>query len=463
MTDLLVSDLAYHFDSTILFDKVADEPWAIFLDSSQPAGAQGRYDIIAARPNIRITTKNHKTKIQTWSECFTLSDDPFTILKEQFSIDRENSNKFPFTGGGLGFFSYDLGRYIEKTPAISVDDLDLPDMAVGIYFWAVIVDHQKKKSALVGDKSDLRTRRNWHDLIKFFTAKSASVKRAEFSVTSQLRSNMTASYYANAFDRIKKYISEGDCYQVNLAQRFSTEVEGNPWLVYQALRRINPSPFSAYMNYPGFQILSNSPEQFLYVKERLVWTKPIKGTRPRADNRHRDQSLLRELSRSKKDRAENLMIVDLLRNDISKNCQLGSVQVAKLFDTESFSNVHHMVSTITGKLRDYRTTIDLLRGCFPGGSITGAPKLRAMQIIEQLEPHRRGIYCGSIGYIGFNGSMDMNIAIRTIVHKHQRVYFYAGGGIVHDSNMEAEYQETFDKAAAMIELLNQGKIYVMGH
>jgi len=248
-----------------------------------------------------------------------------------------------------------------------------------------------------------------------------------------------------------------------LAQRFNVVVEGSAWAAYKELRKINPSPFSAYMNYSEFKILSNSPERFLSVKDNIIETKPIKGTRPRAKNYDRDQTLLNELMTSKKDQAENVMIVDLLRNDLSKNCELGSVKVPKLFEVESFPNVHHLVSTITGKLHDQRSAIDLLRGCFPGGSITGAPKLRSMEIIEELEPHRRGIYCGSIGYIGFNGNMDTNIAIRTLVHKEQDMYFYVGGGIVHDSIEGAEYQETFDKATAIMKLLNQENKYAMGH
>lgn len=463
MSDFLIADLAYHSDSTLLYDKVASEPWSVFLDSNQPASLQGRYDIIVARPTVCITAKNNETKIETWSECYIVPDEPFSVLKEQLSVTRKNTCKLPFVGGALGFFSYDLGRHIENVPSIAVDDLNLPDMAMGIYSWALIVDHKKKESTLVGDKSDVRIRRNWNDLKKLFTTKSPPVKHPSFSVKGRVSSNMDEKIYGIGFKKIKKYIREGDCYQVNFAQRFSAATEGSSWLAYKVLRKINPSPFSAYMSYPDFQILSNSPELFLSVRDRIVKTRPIKGTRPRSSSRHRDQLLLSELADSKKDHAENIMIVDLLRNDISKNCELGSVHVPGLCDVESFPNVHHLVSTVTGKLRDQRSTIDLLRGCFPGGSITGAPKLRAMEVIEELEPHRRGIYCGSIGYIGFDGSMGTNIAIRTIVHKDRRMYFYAGGGIVHDSDMVTEYQETFDKATAMMKLLAHGKTYAMGH
>ena len=463
MSDLLIADLAYHADSTEMYARVAGEPWSVFLDSSQPASSQGRYDIIVARPRVRITTQNNETKIETWSECYSVPDEPFSILKEQLSVSRKNKSKLPFTGGALGFFSYDLGRYIESVPSSTVDDLSLPDMAIGIYSWALIVDHKERKSILVGDKSDIRIRRNWNDLKKLFTAKPSVARHSTFNVKGHVNSNMTAEEYGTGFRKIKKYIREGDCYQVNFAQRFSTMVAGSPWLAYQALRKINPSPFSAYMNYPDFQVLSNSPEHFLSVRDKVVHTRPIKGTRPRSSSESEDRLLLLELADSKKDQAENIMIVDLLRNDISKNCEPGSVQVPGLCDIESFPNVHHMVSTVTGRLRRGRSAIDLLRGCFPGGSITGAPKLRAMEIIEELEPHRRGIYCGSIGYIGFDGSMDVNIAIRTIVHKDHCMYFYAGGGIVHDSEEAAEYQETFDKATAMMELLGHGKTYAMGH
>ena len=462
MSNYLVADIPYTQDSSVLFDRFADEPWSIFLDSNLPNAIHGRYDIISSRPKVRISSKNNKNNIDSWSESLSVPGDPFSVLKEYLKQNKtiDNELKLPFIGGAIGYFSYDLGRSLEKIPISSENDLDLPDLKVGIYTWAIIVDHKIKKSVLVGDKNDLRTRREWNDLIRFVTDKNSLKKRQKFNVLSEVTSNMSKADYSDSFAKIKSYIREGDCYQVNLAQRFNATVQGNPWEAYQMLRRINPSPFSAYLNYQDFQILSNSPERFLSVHDQMVQTKPIKGTRPRSENNEIDDALMRELINSKKDRAENVMIVDLLRNDISKNCELGSVKVPKLFDIESYPNVHHMVSTITGKLRDNRSAIDLLRGSFPGGSITGAPKVRSMQIIEELEPHRRGIYCGSIGYISNDGNMDTNIAIRTILHKNQKMYFYAGGGIVYDSDAEAEYQETFDKAAAMMKVLDQGNWYV---
>jgi para-aminobenzoate synthetase component 1 len=328
-------------------------------------------------------------------------------------------------------------------------------MAVGIYDWAVVVDHGERRTWLVGQGRDPETDIKWDGLVERFSAPLPEKARAPFRVISPVASNLSHEAYARAFRRIRGYIHDGDCYQVNLAQRFSAAAAGDPWLAYQRLRIINPAPYSAYLNTPYGQILSASPERFLRVEDGRVETRPIKGTRPRAGHPRLDAELVETLRASEKDRAENLMIVDLLRNDLSKACRLGSVKVPKLFDVESYATVHHLVSTVTGELRPDRDALDLLRGSFPGGSITGAPKLRAMQIIEELEPQRRGVYCGAIGYAGFDGGMDLNIAIRTLVHAQGTIRFWAGGGIVADSKLEEEYQETFDKAAAMLKLLEQ--------
>jgi para-aminobenzoate synthetase component 1 len=240
-----------------------------------------------------------------------------------------------------------------------------------------------------------------------------------------------------------------------LAQRFNSPCTGNPWVVYKDLRKINSAPFSAYLNFSKVQILSSSPERFLKVTDGEVETKPIKGTRSRGQTLEQDQQLINELRNSPKDRAENVMIVDLLRNDIGKNSTIGSVEVPSLFDIESFATVHHLVSTVRGQLEANRHALHLLRGCFPGGSITGAPKIRSMEIIEELEPHRRGVYCGGIGWVGFDGNMDSNIAIRTLIRSDNQIRFWAGGGIVADSDSKVEYQETFDKAAALFKVLEQ--------
>jgi para-aminobenzoate synthetase component 1 len=450
----LRTELPYREDSAALFEAVADLPWAVFLDSGRHHPGQSRYDIIAAQPFIRLITRGNLTEIHT--DGIALSrDDPFALLKQYLEIDPALSCELPFCGGAIGYFGYDLARRIEHLPARAAAVERIPDMAIGIYDWAVVVDHLEQKSWLVGQGRDPDTDIKWNALAARFTHPLPERARAPFRVTSSVTSSHTRDSYGRAFRRIHQYIGDGDCYQVNLAQRFSAAASGDPWLAYQALRVINPAPFSAYLSTPYAQILSSSPERFLRVERGAVQTKPIKGTRPRAGHSRLDAELAEQLRVSVKDRAENVMIVDLLRNDLSKNCQLGSVRVPRLFDIESYATVHHLVSTVTGRLRADRDAVDLLRGCFPGGSITGAPKLRAMQIIDEVERFRRGVYCGAIGYIGFDGGMDTNIAIRTLTVSHGAVRFWAGGGIVADSEVESEYQESFDKARALLRLLAQ--------
>jgi para-aminobenzoate synthetase component I len=451
---LLRTELPYHADSAALFEIVADLPWAAFLDSGGHHLMQSRYDIIAAEPHTTLVTRGKLTEIR--GDAIELSrEDPLVLLRGHLDIDAAARSDLPFTGGALGYFSYDLGRRFERLPAVAMDDEKMPEMAVGIYDWAVVVDHLDRRSWLVGQGRCVDTHVRWNELVARFSSPPAERARVPFRITAPLVSSLSRESYAAAFRRVLDYIHAGDCYQINLAQRFAAPAAGDPWLAYQALRIINPAPYAAYLNTPHGQVLSASPERFLKLEDRRVETKPIKGTRARAGHPRVDAALAAELKASEKDRAENVMIVDLLRNDLSKNCEPGSVRVPKLFDVESFATVHHLVSTVTGTLRQGRDALDLMRGSFPGGSITGAPKLRAMQIIEELEPQRRGVYCGAIGYIGCDGSMDLNIAIRTLVFTGGAIRFWAGGGIVADSRLEDEYQETFDKAAAMLKLLQQ--------
>ncbi|MEX2515336.1 MAG: aminodeoxychorismate synthase component I [Gammaproteobacteria bacterium] len=450
-------ELPYSRDSASLFARIADEPWAIFLDSGQPRISSGRYDILAARPFITLTTDGDDTLICNGTETRHSSDDPFVILRDILGTATVNHTGLPFCGGALGYFGYDLGRRIEQLPVQAEHDVALPDMAIGIYDWAVVMDHHQRRGWLISPGRDPQTVQDWPALQALFS-EPATAELTPFAVNSAIQSNMARSDYAQAFDKIKHYIHEGDCYQVNLAQRFSVKVSGDPWLAYLQLREVNPAPFAAFMRLPQGAVLSSSPERFLKLEGDRVETKPIKGTKPRGMAGYEDLAVADSLINSPKDRAENVMIVDLLRNDIGKNCVTGSVSVPKLFALESYATVHHLVSTVIGKLRPDRHAVDLLRGCFPGGSITGAPKLRAMEIIEELEPHRRSVYCGAIGYIGFDGNMDTNIAIRTLVQSGDRMHCWAGGGIVHDSTMESEYQESFDKAAAMLKVFGNERL-----
>jgi para-aminobenzoate synthetase component 1 len=372
-------------------------------------------------------------------------------LLAQLRPAAQSAAGMPFPGGALGYFAYDLGRRIDRLPLVARDAEGLPEVAVGIYAWAVVTDHVERCRWLVWN--DIGGAPPLESLLETFASVPRPSRRAPFAVLSPVVSNLDRAAYAAAFARIQRYIRDGDCYQVNFAQRYSARVEGDPWPVYRALRRQSPAAFGAYLSLPFCKVLSNSPERFLEVRGRAVETRPIKGTRPRHADPAQDAALAADLARSAKDRAENLMIVDLLRNDLGKSCEPGSIEVPRLFEVESLATVHHLVSTVTGRLRADCDATDLLRGCFPGGSVTGAPKRRAMQIIEELEPHRRGIYCGSIGYLGFEGAMDTSIAIRTLVVSEGSARFWAGGGIVADSQEEAEFDETLVKAAAIRSLL----------
>jgi para-aminobenzoate synthetase component 1 len=434
------TELPYVPDSAELFAALADRPWAMFLDSGFPACAQGRFDILVADPVATLVTRGETTEIRHGDGLERSSDDPLSLLQRVLARHAPTSPadaSLPFRGGAVGYFGYDLGRRFERLPAIAVDVESLPEMAVGIYDRALVVDHVARRCVRVGAP----------------LLHGAARERPMLRARAPIRASLDRMGYAAAFARVIDYIRAGDCYQVNLARRFSVAVTGDPWAGYRRLRSLSPAPFSAYLNTPEAQILSVSPERFLHVRGDTVETRPIKGTRPRAVDSVADQQLARELLGSAKDRAENIMIVDLLRSDFGRVCDTGSVQVEALCELESFANVHHLVSTVRGRLAPRVHALDALRACFPGGSITGAPKIRAMQIIEELERERRGVYCGAIGYVGFDGAMDMNIAIRTLVHRHGETRFWAGGGIVADSNVDQEFQETLDKASAMFGLL----------
>ncbi|CAN4269984.1 TrpE Anthranilate/para-aminobenzoate synthases component I [Methylophilaceae bacterium] len=462
--------IPYCVDSSRLFERIAHLPWPMFLDSGQPKSEYGRFDILVAQPFLTITSDEVlvsgraviKTEVSQQGEVTVSEEDGFSVLKRllaDYSV--HESSEGPFAGGALGYFSYDLARQLETLPRLSAADKVSPHMQVGLYDWAVVVDHQEKTAALVSYCLSASTHDNWLDLCRLFEAHSSEQNQAvepTFQLKAMPISNMTFSQYSLAFNKIKAYIKGGDCYQVNLALRFAAPAAGNSWLVYKKLRALSPAPFMAYMKFPGWQILSGSPERFLQVRNRHVETRPIKGTRPRALNAIEDAALAADLQGSTKDQAENLMIVDLLRNDLGKSCEIGSVQADQLFRLQSFANVHHLVSIVRGHLAQGKTAIDLLRACFPGGSITGAPKLRAMQIIEELESDRRGVYCGAIAYIGFDGNMDSNIAIRTAVYREAdqgdgEMSFYAGGGIVSDSLLDEEYAEIQDKASSLLKTM----------
>ena len=445
-------------------DRDAVRPWFVYLDScADRAVGGGRFDIISAAPRVTLTTRGERTEIRSGDVTRVSDADPFELLSEHLGAQTDAADdRLPFTGGAIGYFSYDLGRRIEALPSHAAQDIDIPDMAIGIYDWAAVIDHERCRAYLVVNSGCEIDVDHWIGVLTAAEPLTPAAYGTSFQVTSAVQADICYADYARAFARVKRYILDGDCYQVNLAQRFSATVTGNAWDAYRRLRNLNPAPFSAYLRYENAAVLSSSPERFIQVANRWVETKPIKGTRPRSADPHIDRALIEELLKSEKDRAENLMIVDLLRNDLGKTCVVGTVTVPEMFNIESFATVHHLVSTVRGELAGGMRASDVLRGCFPGGSITGAPKLRAMQIIEELEPVRRTVYCGAIGYLSYCGQMDTNIAIRTLVHRDDRMYCWAGGGIVADSDVDAEYQECLDKAAAMLDVLIHAEAQHLG-
>lgn len=450
------------FDGAVhdFFSPIAHLTWAMLLESGAPLGTDSRFHIISAEPRATLVTQGadtvieHFEKNQNQGQRYRSTESPFALLKHwqdkligEVSLP-ESYQHLPFCGGALGLFSYDLGRRVERIPSLAINELTTPDMAVALVDWAWVIDTEQQQAHLLvlGDEAALNARLAWWQAQQAKTADP-------FKLLSDWQVSKSQREYETSFNTVQDYLSAGDCYQINLTLRFNAGFSGDTWAAYRQLSAQNQAPFSAFLQLPRSTILSLSPERFIALDGRLVETKPIKGTRPRGMDAAQDKELADELSVAPKDRAENLMIVDLLRNDIGRVCVPGSVKVPSLFAIESFPAVHHLVSTITGQLNPDLTGADLLAATFPGGSITGAPKVRAMEIIEELEKYRRHAYCGSIGYISAHGRMDTSITIRTLVAELDQLYCWAGGGIVADSQADAEYQELFDKLGKILPVL----------
>lgn len=441
-----------------LFEQFSNNEWAMVLDSANSQHPNGRYDIMVANPIATIVTHQNHSLIwhQNSGKTTESQDNPLALIQQVMTqylpvLNSNNHDELPFKLGAMGFFGYDLGRQFEPLPIKVKDEYQAPDMAIGIYAWSIIKDNQTQKFYL----SSLTPYP--HPDIENLCQIAKQEKCSTFKLTSDWTANMSQGEYQQKISHVHEYLRAGDCYQINLAQRFSASYQGSEWQAYKKLTKANQAPFSSFIRLSNCTILSISPERFLSVKNNKVETKPIKGTSPRNENPVQDAQNIKVLLSSDKDRAENLMIVDLLRNDLSKHCQPGSVKVPELFKIESFNAVHHLVSTVTGELKSNSSALDLFQGAFPGGSITGAPKIRAMEIIDQLEPNNRNVYCGSIGYIGILGDMDTSICIRTLLceqkENENNIYCWAGGGIVIDSQAELEYQESLDKVSKILPIL----------
>ena len=452
------------------FEIFKDRRFSFFLDSGMDPRKLGRYSFIGSDPFMVLESRGNNITISHDTETKSLTGNPFDVLDNLLAIYRldSKSSPVPFTGGAVGYLSYDLCHFIEKLPGNAIDDLRLPECYMGFYDVILAFDNLEGKAYIIstGFPELKRAERmgraveRLNELKNRLTDISASSSRAVPVTVSSLKERavlkggFTHQEYLDAVKKARQYIIDGDIFEVNLSQRFEAELNITPYELYRRLRLINPAPFACYLNFDEVAVVSASPERFLRLQGDRVETRPVKGTRQRGANPQQDETLADELLNSPKDRAENIMIVDLERNDLGRVCRYGSVKVTELAILEVFPTVFHLTSTVVGRLNEGKKAIDLLRAVFPGGSITGAPKVRAMEIIDELEPTRRSVYTGGVGYIGFDGDLDLNIAIRTFLVKGGKAYFQVGGAVVYDSDPEAEYQETLHKAKALVDSLN---------
>jgi para-aminobenzoate synthetase component I len=421
----------------------------VFLES----GRGGHYSIAAFDSIAKLTGKNNKLVIEMGEERQELQGNPLHLMREwmkQYKMDT-NSHLPDFKGGAIGFISYDYARYIEKLPNFSEDDLGVPEVFFLVYKEWFIFDHKTselwllflhKENEEVEDRVQTWIRAWTEEIGTEFTPKKKSGNDS-FDVS------MTEQQFMAAVEKVQDYISAGDVFQVNLSVRQSKSLAVEAIDVYEQLRKLNPSPYMSYFHTPEFQMVSGSPELLIKKKGLEVSTRPIAGTRSRGKDEAEDFMLANELIENEKERAEHVMLVDLERNDLGRVCQYGTVEVNEFMVIEKYSHVMHIVSNVRGNLAPEKDAYDLIDAVFPGGTITGAPKVRTMEIIEELEPVQRGIYTGSLGWIGFDGDVELNIIIRTMLVKDGQAHVQAGAGIVIDSSPSNEYKESLKKAVAL--------------
>jgi para-aminobenzoate synthetase component 1 len=470
-------------------EQLAGLPYRLFLDSATPGTRLGRYSFLTADPVAVVHSKGAQTQVIDLPGGLSrpVAGDVLVAVADFLASQRQQAiaDLPPFQGGAAGYLAYDWGRMLERLPESRFDDLALPDAVLGIYDWVMAWDHRASRAWLIStgipeideagrtrraqdraagviarlrsqDRVDANSGGRSPNVASVSRAPSYPIDGGWWDQRLGVRSSFTHDGYLEAVARVREYILAGDIFQANLSQRLEAPLTEAPWDLYRRMRQRNAAPFAAYFETPDVAVISASPERFLRVDvDGRVETRPIKGTMPRGVSPEHDGALGQALSESEKDRAENLMIVDLMRNDLSRVCSPGTVRVPELFALEHYATVHHLVSTVVGQLAPQQSALDLLRAAFPGGSITGAPKVRAMEIIAELEPSQRSVYCGSLGYFSVTGALDTSIAIRTVIAPtgRDRLYFNAGGGIVADSDPELEYRETLHKARGMIDAL----------
>lgn len=462
----LKKEIKYNLTAVDVFSNLKKRPYCFWLDSGMDKEKLGRFSFMGADPFMVFRSWGERIVIEKNHLSEEIQGNPFDVLSallDAYRIEPDNC-PIPFTGGAVGYFGYDMCRLVENLPDIARDDYGLPDSYFAFYDVIVAFDHLLGKTWVISTgfpevmnpERQQRALHRLNDMEKIIGDRASSMQYIPNLPKKRviLNSNFSRDGYMSAVEKARQYIIEGDIFEVNLSQRFEAELPCDPFDLYLALRDQNPAPFACYLDFNEVQIAGASPERFIRVSGRNIETRPIKGTLRRGKTAAEDSANADSLQNSIKDNAENMMIVDLERNDLGKVCSYGSVTVPELAILEKYPTVFHLTSTITGQLREDVRSNDLMKAVFPGGSITGAPKIRAMEIIEELEPTKRGIYTGSIGYLSFNGNMDSNIVIRTYIIKGDKVYFQVGGAVVYDSDPENEYIETLDKGRALMRALN---------
>ena len=466
MSPLLQEVESAHTPETLV-DQLQGEPGVVLLRSALFDSAQARYSFVAARPFLTFRSSGSQCELASDGRASSQFGDPWHVLDglmARYELLDELDLPFPL-GGCFGHWGYDLKNFVEPRLArCAVNDLELPDCHVGFYDSLVVFDHRLGKTWIVstGLRADgsrdtthaTRELERWRLLLSSSTAARDAGPTSTGGQRIVPSSNLARHEFITAVERAQRYIRAGDIYQVNVSQRFEAAAPCGPWDFFQNLNAVSPAPYAAFVDCGDYQLASSSPEMFLRLSGAHIQTRPIKGTRPRSADPTRDAQLTYELQTSAKEMAELVMITDLLRNDLGRVCEYGTVQVPELVRLERYPQVQHLVSTVEGRLRGDVTHFSAFARCFPGGSITGAPKIRAMDIIDELEPVTRGPYTGCLGYLGFNRESHLNIVIRTAVCKGGRIYFHAGAGVVADSSPEAEYDETLAKAAGFLAALN---------
>lgn len=442
----------FHTTPLTIFELLySDEPYAFLYESLEQNGEQGRYSFIGAKPSVIIKAKNYSTEISDREGKSIKSGNPFGILRSYLNRVKRPLKIAPFSGGAVGYVSYDAIRYLEKIPDKNPDELNIPHILLMFPEELIVFDHKKKIASIISDNKDAGHISYLYDILN--SKMDFKTKVALKSNSIKYTSNFTPMEFCSMVERAKDYIYAGDIFQVVLSQRYRVKTDIPPLNIYEALRITNPSPYMYYLKLNDITILGSSPEILVKLRNRTAISRPLAGTRKRGVNRKEDRTFEKELLKDEKEVAEHIMLVDLARNDLGRVCEYGSVKVTELLKVERYSKVMHLVSNVVGKLRDDCDAIDLFKATFPAGTVSGAPKIRAMEIIDELEPVKRGLYAGAIGYFDFSGNMDFCIAIRTILLKESIAYIQGGAGIVADSIPENEYQETINKTKALMQAL----------